>query len=101
MQQTKQVRRSRSAPIGLTCGILGVIGAVWAYWMVVPGLLLGAAAIVLGWLARRNGDREVGSVAIALGIVAILAVPSVLVVADSAEEWGRDCALDPSHDPNC
>jgi hypothetical protein len=69
--------------------------------MILPGVILGAAAIVLGWRARRHGGSERGSVAIALGIVAILLVPSVLAVADGAEDWGRDCALDPTHDPNC
>ena len=36
----------------------------------------------------------------ALGIVAILLVPSVLAVADGAET-GSGLALDPTHDPNC
>ena len=88
-------------PVALTCGVVGVIAAVWVYWMVVPGLLLGVAAVLLGWRGRARGDGERGSVAIALGIVAVLLVPSVLVVANAAEEWGRDCALDPDHDPNC
>ena len=74
---------------------------MFAYWLIVPGVILGAVAVVLGWRARRDGDSEHGSVAIALGIVAILLVPSVLWVAESAENWGRDCALDPTHDPNC
>ena len=87
--------------IALGCGILGVLGAVWAYWMILPGVILGAIAVFLGWRARRGGNTEAGSVAIALGIVAILLVPSVLVVVDAAEEWARDCALDPTHDPNC
>ena len=78
-----------------------MVAAVWAYWMVLPGLVLGAIAVVLGWRSRRNGKLEGGSVAIALGIAAILLVPSVLFIADEAEGWGRDCALNPAHDPNC
>ena len=93
--------RINSELIALACGALGMAAAVWVYWMILPGVILGALAIVLGWLARRNGSREGGSVAIALGIAVILLVPSVLVIADEAESWGRGCALDPTHDPNC
>jgi hypothetical protein len=78
-----------------------VVAAVWVYWMILPGVILGAVAVVLGWRTRRNGGSERGSVALALGIVAILLVPSVLVVADNAEKWGRDCVSDPNPDPNC
>lgn len=87
--------------IAFVCGVVGVVAAVWVYWLILPGLILGAVAVVLGWRTRRKGGSERGSVAIALGIVAILLVPSVLAVTDGAEDWGRDCALDPSHDPNC
>jgi hypothetical protein len=96
--------RSRSQSIALGCGVLGVLAAVWAYWLILPGLILGAVAVVLGWRARRarrDGGSERGSVAMALGIVAILLVPSVLVAVDGAEKWGRDCALAPTHDSNC
>jgi Flp pilus assembly protein TadB len=93
--------RSTRKALAPVCGALGVLAAVWAYWLVVPGLVLGVVAVVLGWLARRDGERERGSVAIALGIVAVLLVPSVPAIADDAEQWGRDCALDPTHDPNC
>jgi hypothetical protein len=84
----------------LACGILGVAGAVWVYWLILPGLVFGIAAIALGAWSRGRGAREVGSVAIALGIAAVLLVPSVLVVVDAAEDWGRDCALKPSN-PDC
>ena len=87
--------------IALACGVLGVLAALWVYWLILPGVILGAVAVVLGWRTRRNGGSELGSVAMTLGIVAILLVPSVLVIADQAEDWGRDCALDPTHDPNC
>ena len=87
--------------VALACGILAMMAAVWAYWMILPGVVLGAIAVVLGWWSRRDGNPEGGSVAIALGIAAILLVPSVLFIADEAESWGRDCALNPTHDPNC
>jgi hypothetical protein len=91
----------RSQPtIALGCGIVGVVGAVVTYWLVVPGLLLGLAAIVFGWRARR-AHHEFGTVAITLGVVAMLLVPAVLSVAHESEEWGRDCALHPESDPNC
>jgi len=93
--------RSKSQSIAVACGVLGVLAAVWVYWLILPGVILGAVAVVLGWRARRNGGSELGSVAMTLGIVAILLVPSVLLIADQAEDWGRDCALDPTHDPNC
>lgn len=93
--------RSKSQSIALACGVLGVLAALWFYWLILPGVILGAVAVVLGWRTRRNGGKELGSVAMTLGIVAILLVPSVLLIADSAEDWGRDCALDPTHDPNC
>ena len=84
----------------LACGVLGVLAAVWAFWLVLPGVILGLAAIVLGWRARRNGGSEPGSIAVALGIVAILLVPSVLVVADGERDYARNCALNPT-DPDC
>ena len=93
--------RSKSQSIALACGVLGVLAAVWVYWLVLPGVILGAVAVVLGWRTRRNGGSELGSVAMTLGIVAILLVPSVLSVAHNAEQWGRDCASEPTHDPNC
>lgn len=95
------MKRINSEPIAVACGIVGVVAAVWAYWMILPGLILGAVAVVLGWRNRGKGNREGGSVAIALGIAAILLVPSVLVIVDEAESWGRDCALDPTNDPHC
>ena len=99
--KVKQSGRSTEL-IALGCGILGMMAAVWAYWMILPGLVFGAVAIVLGWRSGRHGNQNGGgSVAIALGIAAILLVPSVAYIADEAEGWGRDCALNPTHDPNC
>lgn len=85
----------------LACGVLGAASGVMLYWLIVPGLLLGAAAIFLGWRERRANDAARGNIAITLGIVAILLVPATHAIADTAEQWGRDCALDPAMDPNC
>ena len=85
----------------IAAGVCGLAATFVMYWLVLPGVVLGAVAVVLGIKSRRAGWREAGSVAIALGVVAILAVPAFLVTADNAEDWGRDCALDPTHDPNC
>ena len=41
-----------------------------------------------------------GAEALALGIAAVLLVPSVILVASDAENWGRDCALNPTN-PDC
>ena len=92
---------SKSQSIALACGVLGVFAAVWMYWLILPGVILGAVAVVLGWRIRRNEGNQRGSVAVALGIVAILLVPSVFAVTDGAENWGRDCVLDRNPDPNC
>ena len=97
----KEIAADRGTAVALGCGVLALVGSVVVYWLVVPGVLLGAAAIVLGWRARRREHRELGSVAMTLGIVAVLLVPAIISVAADAEDWGRDCALDPEADPNC
>jgi len=79
--------------LALGCGMLAIAGAVWLYWLIIPGALFGIAAVSLGVRLHRSGDRSVGSAAIALGIAALFLVPSVLYVAVQAENWGRDCAL--------
>ena len=99
-QLDASVDRDGWSMAGVVCGALGAFSAVWAYWMLVPGVVLGLAAIVLGIRARRRGSLEVGSVAITLGIAALLLVPSVLAVVDAAEDWGRECTLRPSN-PDC
>jgi hypothetical protein len=98
---TRDRSEHRVAVAALACGVLGVLGAYASWWLVAPGLVLGIAATALGWRARRCGSREQGSVAITLGVVAVLLVPAFHATADDAERWGRDCALDPEHDPNC
>ena len=97
----QQIGSRSQARVALACGVLAVLAAVWIYWLVLPGVILGIAAVVLGWLARRKGASELGSIALTLGIVAVLLVPSVILIANDAEDWGRDCALDPASDPEC
>ena len=96
----QEISDRTQARVALGCGVLAVLTALWIYWLVLPGLVFGLAAVVLGWRARRKGDVEIGSVALTLGIVGILLVPAVLVIANEAEDWGRDCALDPTN-PDC
>ena len=92
----EQVTSKRQPTVALACGVLGVLAAVWTFWLILPGVVLGLAAVVLGLRARRDGGSEGGSVAVALGIVAVLLVPSVLFVASESESYGRDCALNPT-----
>jgi hypothetical protein len=89
---------TNGAGIALACGVLGVLTAVWIYWMVLPGVVFGLAAILLGWRAHRRDAGSMAAAALALGIVAVLLVPSVLVVANEAEDFGHDCALNPSNE---
>lgn len=99
MQQ--KTARDNMSGIALACGVLGLVSAVVMYWLVLPGVVLGVAAVVLGALVRRKGFREIGSVAMTLGIVSILLVPAFISTAHVGEKWGRDCALHPESDPNC
>lgn len=90
----------------LASGILGLAALVIAYWLILPGIVFGLAAIVLGVMARRRGaggpvGRDRATVAVTLGVVAVLMTPVILMHTSEAEDWGRDCALDPNHDPNC
>lgn len=50
--------------------------------------------------APRPTPSEGASVAIALGIVAILLVPSVVAVTEMEADYARNCALNPA-DPDC
>lgn len=97
-----RLTESTKVPIAaIACGVLGFAAAVTLYWLVVPGVALGIAAIVLGVKARRRDDRERGNIAITLGVVAVLLVPATLGVAHEAEEWGRHCEGESAPDPNC
>ncbi|GJM36860.1 MAG: hypothetical protein DHS20C19_02270 [Acidimicrobiales bacterium] len=86
--------------VAITCGVLGVLGAVWAFWLVLPAVIFGLAAVVLGVRVRRRGDREAGSVAVTLGVVALLVLPSVFFVVDSESDYVRNCTLNPT-DSDC
>lgn len=104
-EKTGTVAAERHAGSWLTggavaCGVIGSAAAVWAYWLLVPGVVLGVAAIVLGMKLRRTDARDAGTVAVTLGVVALLLVPSVLFVVSDAENWGRNCALNPTN-PDC
>ena len=100
-EEARTNRVTITAAIAVIAGIVGVVTAFLMYWLVLPGVVLGLAAVLLGAKIRRRGPSDAATVAITLGLVAILAVPAFHATADSAEQWGRDCALDPSHDPNC
>ena len=84
----------------LGCAVLAVATAVWMYWLVIPGALLGAAAVALGVRLHRSGGRTLGAATISLGVAALFLVPSLLYVTGEAEDWGRDCALNPTN-PDC
>jgi hypothetical protein len=98
---TSKRAMSRTSTGALAAGVLGLGSSFFMYWMVLPGALLGLVAIVLGIKAFRTGGSAPAAVTITLGVVGLLVIPAFLAVADGAEEWGRDCALDPLHDPNC
>ncbi len=96
MEQT-----DRRPLIALACGVLAAILSVAMFWMVIPSVGLGIAAIVLG-LRSKPGDtgkgREFAAAAIALGIVGILGTGGSWITSASGEDYGRDCALDPGDD---
>lgn len=93
-------RGHTQATVAIASGALGIAAAVGGYWLVVPGVVLGIIAIALGAWSHRRGAREAGAVAVALGIVSVLLVPSVLFVVAEAEDWGRECAIYPTN-PDC
>lgn len=100
-------RRGDSLAIwALICAVLGVAAVIVAYWLVVPAVVLGLTAVILGVIARRRvvpGGRahDFATVAVCLGAVAMLFTPVVLTHTSAAEDWGRDCALHPEQDENC
>lgn len=90
----------------LISALLGVAAVIVAYWLVVPAVVLGLIAVILGVIARRRvapGARahDFATVAVCLGAVAMLFTPVVLTHTSAAEVWGRDCALHPEQDKNC
>lgn len=100
-RETQQERGGHTqATAAIASGALGIAAAVGAYWLVVPGVVLGIIAIALGAWSHRRSAREAGAVAVALGIVSVLLVPSVLFVVAEAEDWGRECTINPTN-PDC
>jgi hypothetical protein len=90
----------------LASALLGVVGVIVFYWLILPAVVLGVIAIILGVIARRRGPpgaraHDMATVAVCLGAVAILFTPVVLMQTSAAEDWGRDCALHPEQDENC
>jgi uncharacterized membrane protein len=85
---------------------LGVVSVIVIYWAIVPAVLFGLVAVIVGLMARQRADRggrarDIAMVAVCLGAVAMLFTPVVLMHTHAAEDWGRDCALRPEHDENC
>jgi hypothetical protein len=101
-QETVHAPATDNVPkAALACGILGFMSTVVMYWLILPGLVLGLAAVLLGWRARRRGELQLTTIAITLGVVTMILVPAFVIVAEGAEDWGRDCALHPEQDSNC
>lgn len=97
-------QRDRLPIIALACGALAAIAAFLIFWMVFISVGLGIAAVVLGMRirGREAGDakgRELATAAIALGLVGILGTGGAWLITEWAEDYGRDCALNPS--PDC
>jgi hypothetical protein len=98
--------RDTTGIIALVCGVLALAAAFVVYWIPPVSVVLGIVAVVLGLRVRsRSGanvaNRELAVAAAVLGLVAILAAPAALLIYNSGETWGHDCAVDPSSDPNC
>ncbi len=90
----------------LVSAVLGLVAVIIAYWLVLPPLVLGLVAVIVGVVARRRAAgagraHEIATVAVCLGAVAMLFTPVVLMQTSAAEDWGRDCALQPEQDENC
>lgn len=90
----------------LVSAALGLVAVIVAYWMIIPAVLLGLVAVIVGVIARQRaavGDRarDIATVAVCLGAVAMLFTPVILTHTSAAEDWGRDCALHPEQDENC
>ncbi len=107
---TEPERRARTADSmafwALASAALGVVAVIVAYWIVVPSVVLGLVAVIVGVIARRRAvagarARDIATVAVCLGAVAMLFTPVLLMHTSAAEDWGRDCALHPEQDQNC
>jgi hypothetical protein len=90
----------------LVSAALGVVAVIVAYWLILPAVVLGLVAVIAGVMARRQAPlgaraRDLATVAVCLGAVAMLFTPVLLAHTSAAENWGRDCALHPEQDENC
>ena len=90
----------------LVSSAFALLAVMVTYWLIVPAVVLGLLAIVLGRIARRRAalgarGRDIATVAMCLGAVAVVFTPVVLMQTSAAEDWGRDCALHPEEDENC
>ncbi len=80
--------------------MLAVLSAAAAFWLVLPLVLLGVAAVGLGLRARRSVGlpvraRELAAAGMAFGLAGMLYVPAGYVISEGGEQFGRDCALQP------
>ncbi len=109
MQPASEAETTRAdslAIVALASAVLGLAALIVAYWLIVPSVVLGGAAVGMGLVARRRAGRgaqarEIAIVALSLGAVAVLFTPVTLLHTGDAERWGRDCALHPDRDENC
>ena len=105
MSSSGDVGTDRTATVGFTCAVLGVLAALLMFWLWLPSIVLGAVGVALGILGRRRAvaggsARDLAVAAIALGIVAILLTPGANFISKGGEDYGRKCALIPQ-DPDC
>ena len=64
--------RVKADPLALSAMIVGIV-AFLGGWLPVLGLILGAAGVILGLLAKRRSNRpELGLSALILSIMAVL-----------------------------
>ena len=95
--------RSQLAAASFVCAACALAALGVLYWMWIPSIILGAAAIGLGVVARprtSGSRRDLVVASIAVGAVALLFTPVLNIAADDGFEWGQHCAAQPS-DPNC
>ncbi len=96
-----ETSQSRMPIVALACGALAVLLAIAMFWLIIPPILLGAAAIILAVRVRRNPgssvrSRELAAAGMALGLAGMLYVPGGWIISEGGESYGRDCAINPS-----
>ena len=89
--------------LSLGAGVLAVLAMGVAFWVIIPSVLLGLAAVVLGVMARRAQSnagraRDAALVAICLGAVAIIGTPWAVLIAMGSEDHGALCEREPSNE---